>query len=79
VQLYFRDKVGSLVRPVKQLAGFQQVLLKKAESRTLTFTITEKDFRFFNDKLEFRSEPGEFELFAGNCSAIEKGVSIWLK
>ena len=79
VQLYFRDKVGSLVRPVKQLAGFQQVLLKKAESRTLTFTLTDKDFRFFNDKLEFRSEPGEFELFAGNCSAIEKGVSIWLK
>lgn len=79
VQLYFRDKVGSLVRPVKQLAGFQQVLLKKAESRTLTFTLTDKDFSFFNDKLEFRSEPGEFELFAGNCSAIEKGVSIWLK
>ncbi len=79
VQLYFRDKVGSLVRPVKQLAGFQQVLMKKAESRTLTFTLTDKDFSFFNDKLEFRSEPGEFELFAGNCSAIEKGVSIWLK
>lgn len=79
VQLYFRDKVGSLVRPVKQLAGFQQVFLKKGESRTLTFILTEKDFRFFNGKLEFRSEPGEFELFAGNSSAIEKGVSIWLK
>lgn len=79
VQLYFRDKVGSLVRPVKQLAGFQQVFLKKGESRSLNFTLTEKDFRFYNEKLEFRSEPGEFELFAGNSSAIEKGVSIWLK
>lgn len=79
VQLYFRDKVGSLVRPVKQLAAFQQVFLKKGESRSLNFTLTEKDFRFYNEKLEFRSEPGEFELFAGNSSAIEKGVSIWLK
>lgn len=79
IQLYFRDKVGSLVRPVKQLAGFQQVFLKKGESRSLNFTLTEKDFRFYNEKLEFRSEPGEFELFAGNSSAIEKGVSIWLK
>jgi beta-glucosidase len=69
VQLYFRDKVGSLVRPVKQLAGFQQVFLKKAESQTLTFTLTEEDLRFYNEKLEYKSEPGEFEVFVGNSSA----------
>ncbi|KAF0204391.1 MAG: hypothetical protein FD170_296 [Bacteroidetes bacterium] len=79
IQLYFRDKVGSLVRPVKQLAGFQQVFLKKGESRTLIFTLTEKDLRFYNENLEFKSEPGEFEVFTGNSSDNVKGKTFYLK
>lgn len=79
IQLYFRDKVGSLVRPVKQLAGFQQVFLRKGEFRTLTFTLAEKDLRFYNENLEFVSEPGEFEVFVGNSPDNLKGKGFVLE
>jgi len=79
VQLYYRDKVASLVRPVKQLAGFQQIFLRPAESRTLTFSLGEEDLRFFNDKLEYKSEPGEFEVFIGGSSDTQRKQSFWLK
>lgn len=79
IQLYFRDKVGSLVRPLKQLAGFQQVFLPKGESRTLTFILTEKDLRFYNEHLEFVSEPGEFEVFVGNSPDNSKGKGFFLE
>jgi beta-glucosidase len=68
VQLYIRDLVGSVVRPVKELKGFQQVFLKAGESKTITFTISAEDLRFYNDKLEHIFEAGEFRLFIGGSS-----------
>ena len=62
VQLYIRDLVGSVVRPVKELKGFQQVSLKPGESRRISFTLSAEDLRFYNDKLQYIYEPGEFRF-----------------
>jgi len=65
VQMYIQDVVGSVTRPVKELKGFEKVYLKKGERKTVTFTITEEDLRFFNADLKFQSEPGTFQVFVG--------------
>ncbi len=67
-QLYIRDLVGSVVRPVKELKGFQQVFLKAGESRQISFTISAEDLRFYNDKLQYIYEPGGFRLYIGGNS-----------
>ncbi|MBK7172460.1 MAG: glycoside hydrolase family 3 C-terminal domain-containing protein [Bacteroidales bacterium] len=69
VQLYIRDLYGSVVRPVKQLVGFQQVTLKSKESREIVFQLSSEDLKFYNDKLEYLAEPGEFEVFVGGSSS----------
>jgi beta-glucosidase len=68
VQLYIRDLVGSISRPVKELKGFQKVLVKKGESRTLTFRLTPEDLKFYNADLKFVAEPGDFQVFVGGNS-----------
>ncbi|WP_303312619.1 beta-glucosidase BglX [Hymenobacter sp. BT730] len=67
-QLYLRDMVGSLSRPVKELKGFQKVMLKKGESRTLTFHLTPEDLKFYNNDLKWVAEPGDFQVFVGGNS-----------
>ncbi|SMB98307.1 glycoside hydrolase family 3 domain protein [Hymenobacter roseosalivarius DSM 11622] len=67
-QLYIRDMVGSISRPVKELKGFQKVALKKGESKTLTFRLTPDDLKFYNNELRFVSEPGDFQVFVGTNS-----------
>jgi beta-glucosidase len=67
-QLYLRDVVGSISRPVKELKSFQKVLLKKGESRTLTFRLAPNDLKFYNDNLTFAAEPGDFQVFVGGNS-----------
>jgi beta-glucosidase len=69
VQLYTRDLVGSVTRPVIELKGFKKIFLKKGESQTVTFEIKSDNLRFYNDKLEFVSEPGKFKAFVGPNSA----------
>lgn len=68
VQLYIRDLVGSVTRPVKELKGFQKISLKKGEKKTVTFTISVEDLKFYNSDLQFVAEPGKFELFIGTNS-----------
>ena len=77
-ELYVRDLVGSVVRPVKELKGFQQVLLRPGESRKLTFTIRADDLRFYNEKLDYVYEPGEFRLYAGGSSSDVKEAKFTL-
>lgn len=67
-QLYVRDMVGSITRPVKELKGFQKVMLKKGESRTLTFRLTPEDLKFYNADLKFAAEPGDFQVMVGGNS-----------
>jgi beta-glucosidase len=76
VQLYIRDIVGSVTRPVKELKGFQKITLKKGEKQTVTFNISEEDLKFYNSDLKFVAEPGLFEVFVGGDSNAPNKVSF---
>lgn len=69
VQLYLKDKFGSVVRPVLELRDFQKVKLNAGESKTIEFTIDKEKLSFYNDKLEWIAEPGDFEVMIGASSA----------
>jgi len=79
VQLYIRDLVGSITRPVKELKGFQKVALKAGESKTISFNISENDLKFYNSDLKFVAEPGDFQVFIGTNSRDAKAASFSLK
>lgn len=68
VQLYTRDLVGSVTRPIKELKGFKKINIKKGEKQTVSFEITSEDLKFYNANLEFVAEPGEFEIYIGKDS-----------
>lgn len=80
VQLYIRDLVGSITRPVKELKGFQKVNLKKGESKKITFHITPEDLKFYNNALEYDWESGDFEIMIGtNSEEVQKARITWNK
>lgn len=79
VQLYTRDMVGSVVRPVKELKSFRKILLKAGESRELVFTITQNDLKFYNADLKLVSEPGDFKVFVGGNSRDVKEADFKLQ
>lgn len=79
VQLYIRDVAASVVRPVKELKGFQKVSLKKGEAKEVRFMLTADDLRFYNDRLQFIYEPGEFRLYIGGSSNDVKETTFELK
>ncbi len=68
VQLYLRDLVGSVTRPVQELKAFEKVMLRAGETKRVTFRIDEPMLRFYNHALEFVSEPGEFDVMVGGSS-----------
>lgn len=73
VQLYIRDLVGSVTRPVKQLRGFQKIFLHKGESKTVTFVLTNEDLKFYDINMKYTSEPGDFKVFTGpNSRDVEE-------
>jgi beta-glucosidase len=78
VQLYIRDLVGSVTRPVKELKGFQKISLKAGESKEVTFTISVNDLKFYNSELKFVAEPGDFKLFIGGNSSDVKEANFKL-
>lgn len=69
VQLYLQDKFGSVVRPIIELKDFQKIKLHPGESKTLTFVIDNEKLAFYNQALEFKSEPGAFNLMIGSSSS----------
>jgi beta-glucosidase len=79
VQLYVRDMVGSVTRPVKELKGFKKILIKKGESVKVSFTLTEADLRFYDASMNFVSEPGEFRVFVGGNSRDVLEGKFWLR
>ncbi|HVZ56503.1 MAG TPA: beta-glucosidase BglX [Chitinophagaceae bacterium] len=79
VQLYIRDLVGSVTRPVKELKGFQKIRLKPGETRVVTFSITPDDLRFYNSQLQFVYEPGDFKVFIGTNSRDVKEAAFRLQ
>lgn len=68
VQLYIRDHAASIIRPVKELKGFQKVALKKGESRMLTFELTDDHLSFYDEGGNSVLEPGKFSVFLGGNS-----------
>ncbi len=67
-QLYLRDVVSQPVRPVKELKGFEKVMLQPGETKTITFTVDKEKLSFYNEQLERITQPGEFRLMIGSAS-----------
>lgn len=78
-QLYIHDKAASVVRPVKELKGFEKYMLKAGESKTVSFSLTENELGFFSAEGEFLVEPGAFEVWVGPSSAEGLHGSFELK
>ena len=80
VQLYIRDLVASITRPVEELKGFQKIDLKAGETKTVSFKITTNDLKFYNGDLKYDWEPGEFVIMLGTNSADVKSTNVnWVK
>jgi beta-glucosidase len=65
VQLYIQDKTATMSRPVKELKGFEKVMLKSGEQKTIRFKIDENQLKFWNASMKYVSEPGKFNVFIG--------------
>jgi beta-glucosidase len=78
VQLYIRDLVASVTRPVKELKDFSKIFLKAGETKTVSFTITPDKLKFYDINMKYRSEAGAFKLFVGTNSADLQGVDFSL-
>jgi beta-glucosidase len=80
VQLYIRQLVGSVTRPVEELKGFQKLGLKAGESRKVSFTITPDDLKFYNNDLKYDWEPGDFRVMIGGNSRDVLSANVnWTK
>ncbi|WP_321438235.1 beta-glucosidase BglX [uncultured Bacteroides sp.] len=78
VQLYVRDLVGSVTRPVKELKGFAKVTLKAGEKKQVSFTITADDLAFYGLDMKKKAEPGDFKLWVGQSSADESNEALFI-
>jgi len=79
VQLYIRDLVASVTKPVKELRGFQKISLKPGEAKNVTFTLTTADLAFYDNDMNFKAEPGKFKVFVGADSKAVKEASFYLE
>ncbi len=78
IQLYIRDLVASVTRPVKELKAFKKEFLKKGESKTISFELNKEDFSFYNREMKWGTEPGEFDIFIGSDSDTQNAVRVTL-
>jgi beta-glucosidase len=80
VQLYIRDVVGTTTRPVKELKNFEKVLIQPGETKTVTFTISPEDLKFYNYELKYDWEPGDFDIMVGTDSKQVQTTRVnWIK
>jgi beta-glucosidase len=79
VQLYIRDEVASITRPVKELRGFQRVTLQPGERRDLTFRLTADDLAFWGPSMKRITEPGWFDVYVGSSSEDVQGARFELR
>lgn len=78
VQLYVADKVASMVRPVKELKGFQKVFIPKGQTKRIDFTLNVRDLGFWNNSMQYIVEPGSFEIMIGpNSEDLQKKEAFW--
>ena len=76
VQLYIRDKVASISRPVKELKGFQRIHLNAGESKEVNFQVTPETLKFYNAELKYVIEPGDFDIMVGPNSRDTKSALL---
>lgn len=76
VQMYVRDLVSSVTRPVKELKGFERITLKPGQTRTVRFAVTPGTLRMLNEGMKWVVEPGDFEIMVGPSSAETKAVRL---
>jgi len=79
VQLYVRDMVGSVTRPLKELKGFQKISLKPGEAKEVVFTLTSNDLKFYDIAMKYTCEPGDFKVFVGTNSSDVKEADFILE
>jgi len=79
VQMYIRDLTSSIIRPVKELKGFEKINLKAGESKTIQFSITDKELSFFDGDGNEKIEPGKFHVFIGTDSKNTQKLDFELK
>jgi beta-glucosidase len=79
VQLYIRDLVGDVTRPLKELKGFRKIFIKREQSTKVTFTLTLNDLSYYHQDMHFGWDPGEFELFIGTNSEDNKKAKFLVK
>ena len=78
-QLYVRDKVASLARPVRELKGFQKISLKAGETKNVKFELSSTDLGFWNTDNKYITEPGEFQVWISKDSQSGEAVSFWFE
>lgn len=76
IQVYVKDHVGSVVRPVKQLVNFEKVAISANETKSISITLDQDAFSMINAQLETVIEPGEFTIYVGFDSKVEEGITI---
>jgi beta-glucosidase len=76
VQLYIRDEVSSVPRPILELKAFRRITLAAGEKRTVRFDLTQDDLAFWNIDMQWVVEPGDFQIMAGNSSAALKSATL---
>jgi beta-glucosidase len=79
VQMYIRDKVSSVTRPVKELKGYQRIFLKKGETKKVDFKINKETLAFYDINMEYCVEPGQFKIMTGSSSDDNDLQSIILE
>lgn len=77
LQLYICDEYSSLVRPIKELKGFQKIFLKKGEKKKVSFTVTEETLKFWSANGRFEVEDGSFILWISESSDVKDGVKLF--
>ena len=79
VQLYVRDEVASVTRPIKELKGFEKISLEPGESKTVTFDITDEQLGFYNNNMDYVVEKGDFTFMVGTNSKDVESIKYTLK
>lgn len=79
VQLYLKDMVASVTRPVRELRGFEKIMLAPGESKVIRFSLSANDLAFYNQDMEFKAEAGDFEVFVGGDSDASLGGGFELR
>jgi len=78
VQLYIRDVVASMTRPLRELKDFKKVQIDKGKTKTISFVLTEEDLGFYDGEMSFRVEPGDFKVFVGGSSSDTLNIDFKL-